>query len=234
MVVAGAGRLDHDSFVSLVAEAFNSLPNGEAGGQEPAAYAGGERREERDLEQVHLVLGFPGIRYGDPDYYAQGVFSTLLGGGMSSRLFQEVREKRGLAYSIYSFASSYADSGIFGIYAGTGESEAVELMEVVCAEMVKVADTVGEEELERARAQGRASVWMSRESTSARLEQLGHQMLTYGRAIPPEEIVAKIDATDRAAIARVAKRLLAGPPTFAALGPLDGIEPYGRLAARLG
>jgi predicted Zn-dependent peptidase len=107
-------------------------------------------------------------------------------------------------------------------------------MEVVCAEMVKVADTVGEEELERARAQGRASVWMSRESTSARLEQLGHQMLTYGRAIPPEEIVAKIDATDRAAIARVAKRLLAGPPTFAALGPLDGIEPYGRLAARLG
>ena len=233
IVVAGAGRIDHDRFVEAVAAAFDSLPNGEPGGKVRAQYAGGEKREERDLEQVHLVLGFPGVPYEDPDQYAHSVFSTLLGGGMSSRLFQEVREKRGLAYSIYSFASPYTDSGIFGIYAGTGEREAKELLDVVCGEMLKVGSTLEGGELERARAQGRASVWMSRESTSARCEQLGHQMLTYGRAIPPEEVVAKIDAVDEGAISRVAQRLLSGRPTFAALGPLKTVEPFERLAARL-
>jgi len=233
MVMVAGGRIDHDRFVSLVAEAFDSLPNGDTVVPPRAHYWGGERRETRDLEQVHLVLGFPGFAYDDPDHYAQSVFSTLLGGGMSSRLFQEVRENRGLAYSIYSFAAPYTDSGLFGIYAGTGEREAEELVGVVCSEMVKVAGTLGEEELERARAQARAAVWMSRESTSARCDHLGHQMLAYGRPIPAEETIAKIDAVDRAAVARVVNRLLAGRPTFAAMGPLDAIEPYGRLAARL-
>jgi predicted Zn-dependent peptidase len=234
IVMAAAGRIGHERHVSLIAEAFDSLPNGETHAAARARYGGGERREERDLEQVHLVLGFPGIAYGDPDYYAQGVFSTLLGGGMSSRLFQEVREKRGLAYSIYSFVSSYTDSGVFGIYAGTGEKEAEELLAVVCEEMMKVVGTLGEEELERARAQGRAAVWMAQESTSARCDKLGHHMLAYGRAIPPQETVARIDAVDAPAIARVAGRLLSGRPSFAALGPLGAVEPYGRLAARLG
>lgn len=233
IVVAAAGRIDHDRFAEMAAEAFDSLPNGEPEAVAPAHYAGGEKREERDLEQVHLVLGFPGVPYRDPDQYAHSVFSTLLGGGMSSRLFQEIREKRGLAYSIYSFSSPYTDSGIFGIYAGTGEREAKELMNVVCDEMAKAGSQLEAGEMERARAQGRAAMWMARESTSARCEQLGHQMLIYGRPIPPEEIVARIEAVDEGAISRVVERLLASKPTFAALGPLTGVESFERLEAKL-
>ena len=233
MVMVAAGAVDHDRFVTMAGEAFDSLPNGSPEPAEAAHYQGGERREPRDLEQVHLVLGFPGLRYDDPDYYAQGVFSTLFGGGMSSRLFQEVREKRGLCYSIYSFASSYTDGGLFGVYAGTGEDKAAELLDVTCSELVSVSAMIENGELERAKAQGRASVLMSRESTSSRCEQLGHQLLIYGRHLPVEEITRKIDAVDKPAIARVASRLLSGRPTFAGLGPLSTIEPFDRLVAKL-
>jgi predicted Zn-dependent peptidase len=233
IVVAAAGRIEHERFVSLAASAFDALPNGREQPAPAARYQGGERREARDLEQVHLVLGLPGIPFDGPDYYAQSVFSTLLGGGMSSRLFQEVREKRGLAYSIYSFAAPYTDSGLFGIYAGTGEREAAELLTVVCGEMMRAAESVAEDEIARAQAQGRAAVLMTRESTTARCEQLGHQMLIFDRSIPVAEIIAKIEGVDKPAIARVAKRLMAGRPSFAAIGPLSGVEPYERLAARL-
>ncbi len=233
MVVAAAGRIDHERFVALVGEAFDALPAGTAQAAAPAQYTGGERREARELEQVHLVLGFPGIPYSDPEHYAQSLLSTLLGGGMSSRLFQEVREKRGLAYSIFSFAAPYTDCGLFGVYAGTGQREAAELLSVVCDEVRRVGDTVSEEELERARAQSRAAVLMTRESTSARCEQLGTQLLIFGRPIPVAEITAKINAVDRAAIARIAGRLTSGKPSFAALGPLSAVEAYERLAARL-
>src|SRR6202030_546650 len=104
---------------------------------EPAHYVGGEHRQGRDLEQLHLVLGFPGLKLGDPDYYAAAVLSTAFGGGMSSRLFQEVREKRGLVYAISSFAHSYRDAGLSGFYAGTGEDEAAELLPVLCNEARK-------------------------------------------------------------------------------------------------
>ncbi len=123
----------------------------------PAQYGGGEFREARDLDQVHIVLGFPSVGYGDRDYYPTLLLSTLLGGGMSSRLFQEVREKRGLVYSIYSFSSPFLDGGLFGIYAGTGESEAEELMPVTLEELRKVQTEVTEAELARARAQVKAS-----------------------------------------------------------------------------
>ena len=106
----------------------------------PGCYDGGEFREARDLDQVHIVLGFPSVAYADPDFYPVMLLSTLLGGGMSSRLFQEVREKRGLVYSIYSFTAPYVDGGLFGIYAGTGESEAAELMPVTLDELQQGAD----------------------------------------------------------------------------------------------
>ena len=233
MVVAAAGRIDHERFVELIAEAFDALPGGAPESPAPALYAGGERREARELEQVHLVLGFPGVPYADPDHYAQSLLSTLLGGGMSSRLFQEVREKRGLAYSIFSFASPYTDCGLFGVYAGTGPDAAAELLAVVCDEVRGIGKSVSEEELERARAQGRAAVLMTRESTSARCEQLGTQLLIFGRPIPVSEITAKINGVDCAAIARVAQKLTVGKPSFAALGPLSAVEDYERLAARL-
>jgi tetratricopeptide (TPR) repeat protein len=135
----------------------------------------------RDLDQVHIVLGFPSVGYGDRDYYPTLLLSTLLGGGMSSRLFQEVREKRGLVYSIYSFSSPFLDGGLFGIYAGTGESEAEELMPVTLAELVKVQTEVTETELARARAQVKASLLMSLESTGSRCEQLARQLQSLRR-----------------------------------------------------
>ena len=234
IVLAAAGKVDHDRFVALAASSFDGLAVGSAEPPEAARYQGGEWREPRDLEQVHLVLGFEGVPYRDPDYFAQSVLSTLLGGGMSSRLFQEVREKRGLAYSIYSFPSPYTDGGLFGVYAGTGETEVAELLPLVCEEIARTGSTVTEEELARAKAQGVAATLMARESSAARCEQLGQQILIYGRPLPIEEIIDAIEAVDRAAVSRVAARLLRSRPTFAALGPLSRVESYDRLRARLG
>ncbi|MBV9829819.1 MAG: insulinase family protein, partial [Alphaproteobacteria bacterium] len=124
MVLSAAGNLDHERLVALAERLFAELPAERPLATEPARYGGGDAREERELEQLHLVIGFPGVPLGDPDYYAALVLSTAFGGGMSSRLFQEVREQRGLVYAIHSFAHSYRDSGLFGIYAGTGEEEA--------------------------------------------------------------------------------------------------------------
>jgi predicted Zn-dependent peptidase len=140
---------------------------------------------------------------------------------MSSRLFQEIREKRGLAYSVFSFASCYRDAGVLGIYAGTGEQETAELVPVVCEEFLKLIEAPGEEELARARTQLKASLLMALESCSAQSEELARQLLIFGRRIPPEEMIAKIDAVDEAALRRVGRRLLAaGRPTLTALGPL--------------
>lgn len=233
MVLAAAGRIDHDSLVAEAERAFAHLSTAADVKPERAAYMGGDFREERDIEQVNLVLGFDGVSYDDPDYYAASVLSTLLGGGMSSRLFQEVREKRGLVYSIYSFTSSYADGGLFGIYAGTGEDEVTELVPVMCDEVVKVLDGVSDAELQRARAQLKASILMSLESTSSRCEQLARQILVYGRPIPTAEVVEKVEAIDNAEIMRVARRLFSTKPTIAAIGPLAQVESYDQIAARL-
>ena len=165
---------------------FADLPLDPLPAMLPAQYGGGEFREARDLDQVHIVLGFPSVGYGDRDYYPALLLSTLLGGGMSSRLFQEVREKRGLVYSIYSFSSPFLDGGLFGIYAGTGESEAEELMPITLEELRKVQSEVTEAELARARAQVKASLLMSLESTGSRCEQLARQLQVFGRVIPTD------------------------------------------------
>ncbi|TAN70949.1 MAG: insulinase family protein [Magnetospirillum sp.] len=233
MVLSASGRIDHDELVAAADKAFSELPPPFPAMTEKAIYRGGDYREERDLEQVHVVVGFDGVAYDDPDYYTASVLSTLLGGGMSSRLFQEVREKRGLVYSIYSFASSYSDGGLFGVYAGTGEDEVAELIPVMCDEIVKVGDGVRDAEVQRARAQLKASILMSLESTTSRCEQLARQVVVYGRPLPVSEVVAKVEAITAEDCARVARRLFAGAPTIAAIGPLAKVEDYDRIAARL-
>ena len=233
MVLTAAGKLDHEELVARAAEAFRELPAVAPPPPERARYVGGDFRADRALEQVHLVIGLEGLSYHDPDFYALQVFSTFLGGGMSSRLFQEVRERRGLVYTIHAFASSFTDCGVFGIYAGTGEAEVTELVPVVCDELMRASASASEAEIARARAQLKVSTFMALESTSARCEQLAHQMLVFGRPIPISEVIAKIDAVDQSAIARVAARLTATRPTIAALGPLGGLEPYPAVLARL-
>jgi predicted Zn-dependent peptidase len=234
MVLVASGRVDHDGFVDLALPLFADLAPKRPPPPPPAEYRFGDYREIRDLEQVHLVMGFPGVAYADPDFYAASTLSTLLGGGMSSRLFQEIREKRGLVYSIYSFTSALSDGGIFGIYAGTGEAEVAELVPVLCGEIARVADTLDEAEIARARSQLKASLLMSLESTMARAEQLGQQMLIFGRPVPADEIVARVEAVDRAAVARVATRMFEAAPTIAALGPIARLESHDAIRARLG
>jgi predicted Zn-dependent peptidase len=233
VVVAAAGRLEHERMVDLVRRHFADLPGAAAPPVDPGLYRGGEFREERDLDQVHIVLGFPGVAYADPDYYPAVLLSTLLGGGMSSRLFQEVREKRGLVYSVYSFSAPYSDGGLFGIYAGTGESEAAELMPVTLEELRKVQTDVSEIELARARAQVKASLLMSLESTGSRCEQLARQMQVFGRVIPTEETVAKLNAVTVEDVRRAAARLFRATPTLAAIGPASRVPGLADIAEQL-
>jgi predicted Zn-dependent peptidase len=233
VVAAAAGALEHDHILELVDRHFADLPTDPSPKAEAARYGGGEFREPRDLDQVHIVLGFPAPGYADRDYYPTLLLSTLLGGGMSSRLFQEIREKRGLVYSIYSFSSPFMDGGLFGIYAGTGESEAAELMPVTLEELHKVQHAVTEAELARARAQVKASLLMSLESTGSRCEQLARQLQVFGRVIPTEETVAKINAVTTADICRAAARIFRAGPTLATLGPIDHVPGLAEVAVRL-
>jgi predicted Zn-dependent peptidase len=185
------------------------------------------------LEQAHLVLGCEGIGYRDPDYYATAIYSTLFGGGMSSRLFQRIREERGLVYGIHCFNAAYADGGLFGIYAGTGQDDLAELVPAVCEEFATVADTLTEQELIRARAQIKAGTLMALESSGSRCEQAARHLLIHNRPIPYAEIVARIEAVDQDAVRRVARRLLKSKLTIAALGPIDELETIERITARL-
>lgn len=231
-VFCAAGRVDHDALVDMIGDAFGSLSAQGRTGRTQARYKGGDQLLARDLEQLHLVLGFDGIGYKDDAFYAASIFSTLFGGGMSSRLFQEIREARGLAYSIYSFLSCYEDAGLFGIYAGTSADETAELIPVIAAEAHKVIDHIDEAEMTRARAQLKASILMARESTSSRVEQLSRQVMLFGRHLPVEEIVANVEAVDMNAVKSVAAQLFSGTPTVTAVGPTSGLEPFDALAAR--
>jgi predicted Zn-dependent peptidase len=233
MVLAAAGNLEHERLVDLAASLLSDLPAERSVSAEAACYTGGEHREDRDLDQLHLVLGFPGVVLSDPDYYAASVLSTAFGGGMSSRLFQEVRERRGLVYAIHSFVHGYRDSGLFGIYAGTGEQEAAELMPALCDEAMRLQDGLTEVELGRAKAQMKAGLLMSLESTAARCEQLAQHLLIHGVPFDPSEVVRRIEAVDDAAIRRVVSLWHSAPPAFAALGPPSRLEGYEKLRERL-
>lgn len=232
-IVAAAGALDHDHVVTLAKRHFADLPDTAQAETEPADYRGGEFREARDLDQVHVVLGFPATAYEDPAYWPAQILSTLLGGGMSSRLFQEIRERRGLVYSIYSFLAPYRDGGMFAIYAGTGEHEAAELVPVTLSELGRVQRDVNEDELARAKAQLKASLLMSLESTGARCEALARQLSVHGRIVPTAETVAKIAAVTVADVQAAATRFFRARPTLATLGPTDKVPGLPVIAGKL-
>jgi len=227
MVLAAAGKVDHDKLVQQVQEAFAGVGTGAEQQLQPARYAGGERGVDRPLEQVHLTVGFPGFSYADEQFYAGQILSTILGGGMSSRLFQEVREKRGLAYSVYSFSGSLMDSGMFGIYAGTSPDLANELGQVIADEVKRASDHIGEAEFARARAQLKASTLMALESSGTRVEQFARQLFVFGHLVSMDELVERLESVTVEQVKQAAASLLtAGGLSLARVGPSSGLHDY--------
>ncbi|HML11750.1 MAG TPA: pitrilysin family protein [Xanthobacteraceae bacterium] len=235
MVIAAAGAIDHQAVLAEVERRFAKLNGGAASPPTPARFRGGSRVEARDLEQVHVAMALEGVPQRNPDLYSLHVFTNIVGGGMSSRLFQEVREERGLCYAIYAFHSPYADTGLFGLYAGTDQVDAPELMRVVVGEIKSAAETLTEAEVARAKAQMKSGILIALESSSARAEQLARQLITHGRPIPVDEIVAKVDAVTVES-ARAAGRALIGRsrPALAVLGRGRSLESVAMIAESLG
>jgi predicted Zn-dependent peptidase len=234
IIVAAAGAVDHAAVVADVEKRFASF-NGPAGpAPEPARYGGGAHVEKRELEQVHIALALPGVAQNDPGLYSLQMFNNVLGGGMSSRLFQEAREKRGLCYSIYSFHAPYTDVGMFGLYAGTDAADTSELMRLIVDEIANATETITEAEIARAKAQMKAGLLMALESSGDRIGQLARHMIAWGRPIPLAELVAKVEAVT-VERARAAGRALIrrGKPAIAVLGLGSGLENAAAIAETL-
>ncbi len=234
MVVAATGAVDHRLVVNQVERLFSKFSGPAAPVPEPARFIGGSHIENRELEQVHVALAMPGVAQRDPSLFSMQVFTNVLGGGMSSRLFQEVREIRGLCYAIYAFHAPYSDTGMFGLYAGTDAADVPELMRVVVDQITNAADTVTEAEVARAKAQMKAGLLMALESSSTRAEQLARQMFAWGRPIPLDELVARIDAVTVDSARAAGRALIArGRPAIAALGSGPGLESAATIAETL-
>jgi predicted Zn-dependent peptidase len=233
MVLSAAGSVDHDELVRHAEAQFGRLNGGAGGRFEPARYIGGTRTSAKPFEQSHLVMAFAGPSYRARDFYTAQVFSGLFGGGMSSRLFQEVRERRGLCYAIYSSCWALADTGLFGIHAATGPEMMSKLIEVVGDELVgAAADKPADAELARAKAQLKAGLLMGLESSSARAEQMARQLLLFDRLMDPPELIERIDAVTTEAVRELAANLVgASPPSVAVVGAGRRGETFARMAA---
>ncbi len=221
LVVSAAGAVDENELLKLAEAAFGDLNPPADAPPEPAAarFVGGAQAEARRLEQAHLVFLMPGVAVGHEDHMAQRLFAEILGGGMASRLFQEAREARGLAYAVDAYAEAYEDVGMVGVYAGTSAKDAGPLAELAAQQVAALAAHVTDDELARARAQARSGLFMGRESPLNRAEAAAGQTLLFDRLFAPAELAAAIDAVDAAAIGRVGARAMQGPSAAAVLGP---------------
>jgi len=234
MVLCAAGNVEHDALVDIANNRFHDLKPTGAPAPDKAAYVGGEHRLVSDHEQAHIVLGMEGRAYNSDGFYAVQILASILGGGMSSRLFQEVREKRGLCYSVYAFHWAFADSGIFGVAASTGEEEVKELLPVVLDELRKATETITDEEVFRVRNQIRAGLLMSLESPSSRAGQLARQQILWGRPIPLQETVDRINRITSERVKQIARQIFdAGKVSLAGIGPVAKLPDYRDIAAQL-
>jgi predicted Zn-dependent peptidase len=232
-VVVAAGNVDHDDLVANVSERFEAAgwfgePRAATKPRvsEPANPSiGAVHVVNRPTEQAHLVFGAPGIDHRDERRYALGVMNAALGGGMSSRLFQEVREKRGLAYAVYSFAQQFSGSGLFGVYAGTVPTRAAELAEVVRDELKSVAKSgLTVEEIERGKGQVKGGLVLGLEETSARMTRFGKTELTTGEHLSVSEVLSKVAAVDKDQIAELGESMLSHPLSVTGVGPFENDE----------
>jgi predicted Zn-dependent peptidase len=232
MAFSVSGNFQEEQVLDLAEKHFNNLPHGEDDHSPKALYKGGEFRQEKELEQVNIILGFEGVDFYSDLYYPTAVYSTVLGSGMSSRLFQEIREKRGLVYSVSSYTSSFSDSGIFGVYAGTGQKEVKELIPVLCDQLNISAKNFTSEELQRAKAQFKASLLMGQESTSRRCRSNASKYLMHSKIISHEEIISKIDAVQLDDLERARLNILKSNITLSSIGPVQDLESLDSIKAR--
>ena len=233
MILAAAGAVDHDDLVRRAEEMFGHLPAAPSIQSDAARFEGGERREVKSLEQVHFALALEGPDYRDPQIYTAQIFATAFGGGMSSRLFQEIREKRGLCYTIFSQAGAYADTGLMTIYAGTSAEQIGDLAGLTMDEMKRAASDMTPEEVARARAQMKAGMLMGLESPSARCERLARMMSIWDRIPQLDEAVERIDAVTTGDVKDFAENLVTARSAMALYGPVEQAPHLEQLKARL-
>lgn len=233
MVVAATGAVDHATLVALAEKALGGFPQQETPAPLlPACYQGGDLREKRRLEQVHLVMGARGVSFNDPLHEVLHVLAQILGGGMSSRLFQELREKRGLCYDVNAFFTPFSDTGIFGVYGGTGTDQAADFITVLLEEWAAIETTLEESEISRAKAQIKVGMLVSSESPGRRADQIARQMLALDLIPSRETLAARIEAVDRDALLNALKSLKAAPPTLVILGPQARLPDKSQFKAR--
>lgn len=221
MVLAIAGNYDWDAFLKLAEQYFDVFPNQSAGQArlEEQVFVSGRKARDKDTEQLHICMGFPGVPSDSDDLYAISVFSNALGGGMSSRLFQRIREELGMAYSVYTYSSSYQGLGSFNVYAGTtpenGETVIREMQEQMALFLEK---GLTDKEFRSAKAQLRGGYVLGLESSSGRMQSIGRGLLLLNRLRDPEETLAKIDAVTMDSVMEIARRVLSAPPSAAIVG----------------
>jgi predicted Zn-dependent peptidase len=232
-VVAAAGAVEHDSVVRLVQSRLQSLPPQLELAEAPAVYRGGETKRRRRLEQTHVVVGFEGPPAKAPDHDAAQVFAAAAGGGMSSRLFQEVREKRGLAYSIYAFHWGFSDTGLFGFYASSADRDAAEVTAASIDCLAEAAHRIGEAEIQRAKAQMKVALLTALEQPAARVHQLARQMQLYWRPLSFEEMLARVDAIKVEEVRQTGAAMLRSPPAVAAIGAIAKVPGQAKVAGAL-
>lgn len=233
MVLAAAGDVDHAQIVDAAENLFGKMPAADIQQPQGGIYTGGERRIQRKLEQANIVLGLPGLSFKDPGYYGAHLFAHILGGGLTSRLWHEVRETRGLAYSIDSFHWPFSDCGLFGIGAGTAGADVSKLMEVTLDCMRQATQDISEIEMIRAKAQMKVALLTALETPGGRIERVARQLLSWGRIIGSDEIVKKVDALDQDHVRAAGHQLLQGQPTMAAIGPIKGLPSLDKIVAGL-
>jgi predicted Zn-dependent peptidase len=234
MILAAAGAVDHDKIVLQCEEIFGDLVARKQSPVLPGHFQGGEIRQVKDLEQAHFALAFESPNYKNPDIYTAQVFATAFGGGMSSRLFQEIREKRGLCYSIFASAGAYCDTGTLTMYAGTSGDKVAELANITMDELKRAADDMSEVEVARARSQMKAGLLMGLESPSSRAERLARMVAIWDRIPSLDEVVAQIDGVTTETVRNFAGLMSAGAPAAMALyGPVADAPAVEKLQARL-
>ena len=233
MVFAAAGAVDHDAIVAAAERQFGALPAIAPADAASASYTGGERRMARRIEQANVVIGLPGCSFKDPAYYATHMFAQVLGGGLTSRLWHEVRETRGLAYEIQAFHWPFSDCGLFGIGAGTSRSDLPGLVAVALHCARAATQAIEEEEIARAKAQLKVALLAALETPGGRIERNARQLLAWGRVIPSEEVVARVDAVTVEGVRRAGLELLSGAPTMAAIGPIRRLPRIEAIAEQL-